>query len=140
MPKRFSTLLDKSAMTLSGLCIVHCLGGALLATFVAASSGWLGHYVHLVGLALALPLAGYALWRGVRVHGRTGVAVLGALGIGLMATSIFAGHGGTTEIMLSVVGVATEPEALRAVGWAPTPAGLRHLRAELLAYLRAALT
>jgi AcrR family transcriptional regulator len=40
----------------------------------------------------------------------------------------------------TVVGVATEPEALRAVGWQPTPAGLRHLRAELIAYLRAALT
>lgn len=106
MPKRFSSLLDKSAMTLSGLCIVHCLGGALLATFVAASSGWMGHYVHLVGLMLALPLAGVALWRGVSVHGRAGVAVTGALGISLMAVSVFAGHGGTAEILLSVAGVS----------------------------------
>jgi AcrR family transcriptional regulator len=40
----------------------------------------------------------------------------------------------------TVVGVATEPEALRAVGWVPSAAGLRRLRTELLAYLRAALT
>jgi len=40
----------------------------------------------------------------------------------------------------TVVGVATEPEALRAVGWEPSAAGLRRLRTELLAYLRAALT
>lgn len=106
MTRHFSSLLDKSAMTLSGLCIVHCLGGALLATFVAASSGWMGHYVHLVGLALALPLAGVALWRGVRVHGRIGVAVLGALGIMLMAISVFALHGGVMEIALSVAGVS----------------------------------
>jgi AcrR family transcriptional regulator len=39
----------------------------------------------------------------------------------------------------TVVGVATEPEALRAVGWEATPAGLRRLRAELLAFLAAAL-
>ena len=39
----------------------------------------------------------------------------------------------------TVTGIATEPEALRAVGWEPTPAGLRRLRAELLAFLRAAL-
>jgi AcrR family transcriptional regulator len=39
----------------------------------------------------------------------------------------------------TVVGVATEPEALRAIGWEATPSGLRHLRAELLTYLRAAL-
>ena len=39
----------------------------------------------------------------------------------------------------TVTGIATEPEALRAVGWTPSAAGLRHLRAELLAFLRAAL-
>jgi len=40
----------------------------------------------------------------------------------------------------TVTGIATEPEALRAVGWAPTASGLRALRAELRAFLRAALT
>jgi AcrR family transcriptional regulator len=39
----------------------------------------------------------------------------------------------------TVTGIATEPEALRGVGWEPTPAGLRRLRTELRAFLRAAL-
>jgi len=39
----------------------------------------------------------------------------------------------------TVTGVATEPEVLRAVGWQPTTAGLRRLRDELRAFLRAAL-
>jgi TetR/AcrR family transcriptional regulator len=39
----------------------------------------------------------------------------------------------------TVTGIATEPEALRGVGWKPTAAGLRRLRAELRAFLRAAL-
>lgn len=39
----------------------------------------------------------------------------------------------------TVTGIATESEALRVVGWEPTTAGLRHLRDELLAFLRAAL-
>jgi AcrR family transcriptional regulator len=39
----------------------------------------------------------------------------------------------------TLTGIATEPEALRAVGWQPTPAGLRQLRSELRAFLRAAL-
>jgi TetR/AcrR family transcriptional regulator len=39
----------------------------------------------------------------------------------------------------TVTGIATEPEALRGVGWTPTTAGLRRLRAELRAFLRAAL-
>lgn len=39
----------------------------------------------------------------------------------------------------TVTGIATEPELLRSVGWQPTAADLRRLRAELLAFLRAAL-
>ena len=39
----------------------------------------------------------------------------------------------------TVTGIATEPEVLRVTGWEPTPAGLRRLRSELLAFLRAAL-
>ncbi|MFT3855423.1 MAG: TetR/AcrR family transcriptional regulator [Ilumatobacteraceae bacterium] len=40
----------------------------------------------------------------------------------------------------TVTGIATEPEALRAVGWDATTVGLRRLRAELRSFLRAALT
>jgi AcrR family transcriptional regulator len=40
----------------------------------------------------------------------------------------------------TVTGIATEPEALRAVGWQPDAVGLRHLREELRAFLRAALS
>ncbi len=39
----------------------------------------------------------------------------------------------------TVTGIATEPEALTAVGWTADAAGLRRLRDELRAYLRAAL-
>ncbi len=39
----------------------------------------------------------------------------------------------------TVTGIATEPEALRAVGWEPNVSNLRRLRAELLGFLHAAL-
>jgi AcrR family transcriptional regulator len=39
----------------------------------------------------------------------------------------------------TLTGIATEPEALRAVGWPTTASGLRQLRDELRAFLRAAL-
>lgn len=39
----------------------------------------------------------------------------------------------------TLTGIATEPEALRAVGWQADAAGLRRLRDELRAFLRAAL-
>ncbi|MEY2996368.1 MAG: hypothetical protein RLZZ39_1193 [Actinomycetota bacterium] len=39
----------------------------------------------------------------------------------------------------TVTGIATEPEALRVVGWTADTAGLRRLRAELVSFLRSAL-
>jgi TetR/AcrR family transcriptional regulator len=39
----------------------------------------------------------------------------------------------------TVTGIATDPEALRAVGWTPSTVELRHLRDELRRFLRAAL-
>lgn len=105
MSPRLNSLLDKSAMTLSGLCLLHCLAGTLLLTVFAAGGEWLGHDVHLVGLLLALPLAAVALWRGVAQHGRLGVALLGGTGIALMGLSLVIGHGGLAEIALSVAGV-----------------------------------
>jgi AcrR family transcriptional regulator len=42
-------------------------------------------------------------------------------------------------VYATVTGIATEPEALRSVGWQPTTTDLRRLRTELLAFLRAAL-
>lgn len=93
-------------MTLSGLCLVHCLAGTMVLSIFAVGGDWLGHNVHLFGLAVALPLAAVALWRGVAVHGRVGIALLGALGIVLMAVSLFIGHGGWGEILASMLGVA----------------------------------
>lgn len=43
-------------------------------------------------------------------------------------------------VYATVTGIATEPEALRAVGWNADIAGLRRLRDELVLFLRAALT
>ena len=66
--------------------------------------------------------------------------------VAYLAAEMDAGHLRRAEPRLvlafaysTVVGVATEPVALRAVGWKPGVASLRQLRRELLAYLRAAL-
>lgn len=42
-------------------------------------------------------------------------------------------------VSATVTGIATDPEALRAVGWTPNIVALRRLRDELRAFLRAAL-
>jgi hypothetical protein len=43
-------------------------------------------------------------------------------------------------VYATVTGIATEPEALRIVGWQQDIAGLRNLRFEMTQFLRAALT
>jgi TetR/AcrR family transcriptional regulator len=67
-------------------------------------------------------------------------------GVGFLRDEMAAGRirHGDPRLMLAIAyaavfGVATEPEALRAVGWEPTATGLRRLRSELLAHLRGAL-
>lgn len=99
--------MDRSAIGLSGLCLVHCLTGSLLLAVLSVTGGFIwSHEVHAIGLLLAMPLAGFALWRGVRRHGRWLAAALGGLGLGFMAGALLTGHGQTSEIFYTVIGVS----------------------------------
>lgn len=69
-----------------------------------------------------------------------------ARAIGYLRLEMDAGHLRVADprlvaalVYATVTGIATEPEALRSVGWQPTTSDLRRLRTELLAFLRAAL-
>ena len=99
--------IDRSALGLSGLCLVHCLAGSLILAALSVSGGFMwSHNIHMVGLAAAIPLAGFGLWRGVRRHGRWLVAAIGGLGVGLMAGALFAAHGAAAEVFYTVLGVS----------------------------------
>ena len=97
--------IDRAALGLSGLCVLHCLAGLLLVVVLAAGSDLAGHSVHAIGLSVALPLAAFALWRGLRLHRQPAVLVLGVAGLALMALSLALGHGGLAEVAVSVAGV-----------------------------------
>ena len=86
--------IDRSAMSLSGLCLVHCLAGSLLLAGLSATGGFFSHWVHVVGLGIALPLAAVGLVRGARRHRRGAVLALGGVGLALMAVSLLLPHGG----------------------------------------------
>ena len=105
MPTLPQSWIDRSALTLSTLCLVHCLAGSLLLAMLSIGGGIFSHSVHAVGLAAALPLAGFGLWRGARRHGHWQVLVLGTAGLALMASSLWLVHGQFREIAASVVGV-----------------------------------
>jgi hypothetical protein len=97
--------LDRIAMGLSGLCLVHCLGTAILIGLVSAAGGFLGSpAVHEVGLAIAMVLASIALGKGIVEHGFMMPSAVGGLGLGVMAGSLSLPHG-PAEIAYSVAGV-----------------------------------
>lgn len=98
--------IDRSAVSLSGLCLVHCLIGSLLLVAVSGVGGFWSHNVHAIGLVIAMPLAGVALYRGAREHGRWLVAGLGLAGVTLMAAALFQGHGNPSEVVMTVCGVS----------------------------------
>lgn len=108
MAKADSTNLDRVALLLSGLCLIHCLAlpvALLLGPFLGT---WLldtETTVHWILLALALPVSAYALTRGFRRHGRVSVLWLGGAGLILMLVGASQILGEQSETLFTVIGV-----------------------------------
>ena len=97
--------LDRIAVGLSGLCLVHCLATAILLGVLASAGGILGSpVIHEVGLTLAMGLGSIALVRGILEHGFMMPSAVGGLGLGVMAGALSRPHDGT-EALFTVVGV-----------------------------------
>jgi len=97
--------LDRLAIGVSGLCLVHCLATAIFLGLVASVSGFLGQPIfHEVGLSLAMILGAIALGRGVIEHGFVLPIAIGALGLGVMAGALSIPHDGT-EAVYTMIGV-----------------------------------
>ena len=97
--------LDRFAMALSGLCLVHCLATAVFLAVLSSIGGLLGApIVHEVGLTLAMVLGAVALGRGVLEHGFMMPSAVGALGLGVMAGALTLSHDGS-EALYTLVGV-----------------------------------
>jgi hypothetical protein len=99
-------MMDRVAMTLSGLCLVHCLATALLLGTLSTVGGLLGSpLIHEAGLALAIILGVFALGNGISEHGRFLPPSIGGLGIGAMTAALTLPHGGS-EMVATMLGVA----------------------------------
>ena len=97
--------LDRLAIGLSGLCMVHCLATSVLLALVASAGGMLGApWIHEVGLVLAMVMGAVALGRGILEHGYMMPSSIGALGLGVMAGALTLPHDGG-EALFTVVGV-----------------------------------
>ena len=99
-------LLDRWAIALSGLCVVHCLSGAIFFAIAASAGGLLlDPAVHEIGLAIAILFGVVAIGRGALRHGYLMPVAISSLGIGTMAGSLTLPHG-DLELVYSVLGVA----------------------------------
>ena len=98
--------LDRMAIGLSGLCVVHCLATTVLLALVSAAGGLIGAaWIHELGLGLAMIMGILSLGRGIMEHGFAMPSAVGGLGLGVMAGALTMPHNGT-EALYTVVGVA----------------------------------
>ena len=57
-------LMDRIAIAVSGLCVVHCLASAVFVTLLASAGGLLvSPVIHEVGLTIAIMLGRRSNWR-----------------------------------------------------------------------------
>jgi hypothetical protein len=98
-------VLDRFAIGLSGLCVVHCLVSALfLGLFASAAGALMNPLFHEVGLMLAIGFGALALGRGVATHGYMMPSAIGGLGLGVMMGALHLPHGGG-ETLWTIIGV-----------------------------------
>ena len=98
--------LDRMAIGLSGLCLVHCLSTTIVLAAVASVGQSLGApWIHEVGLSLAMVMGAIALGKGILEHAYTMPSAVGGLGLGVMAGALTLPHDGS-EAVYTMLGVA----------------------------------
>jgi hypothetical protein len=99
------SIADLSAIGLSGLCMLHCLGGLLLGAALFGLGFEENLLTHALLLGLALPLALWTLRRGYRLHRSVRVLLLAGGGLLLMLAGLLLHDQLLVETLLTVPGV-----------------------------------
>ena len=102
------TRLDRAAIWLSGLCLVHCLAVPVAFLLAPSLSAWLDAtetQTHWLLFGLAMPIRGIALFRGYRRPPNGLTVLLGVLGLALMLLGVAHVFGEDLEIILTTAGV-----------------------------------
>lgn len=97
--------LDKSAITLSVLCLLHCLAlpviTVLLPTMIATAVNQ--EFFHTIMVAFVLPISIYALTMGCKKHSKLSVALYGGLGLATLVAAVVFGESHLGEVGEKVV-------------------------------------
>ena len=91
---KFQILADKTAISLSFVCTLHCLALPVLLLSVPslASLPLEGEAFHRWLLVAVIPISIFALFMGCKKHRRMPVAVLGGLGLAVLIMALFVGE------------------------------------------------
>lgn len=92
--KNIQTLSDKTAISLSIICALHCLTLPSLLVLLPSLTALnlADEVVHLWMLAAVIPISIYALTMGCRKHKRLGIVALGLAGITTLIAAALLGH------------------------------------------------
>ncbi len=97
--------LDRAAIALSSLCLVHCVATVLLAAMLASAGAALANPAwHEIGFTVAMLLGAIALGRGFALHRDPRPLAIGAAGLALMGMGLALSHG-LGEIGCTMAGV-----------------------------------
>ena len=104
-------LLDRAAIGLSALCILHCLAlpAAMVLLPSLTSLPFADEHFHLALIFLVLPTSLIALFMGCRRHRRIRVLVWGGSGVAVLLGTAIVGHEvleGSWEQILTVFGAS----------------------------------
>jgi len=98
-------VLDRWAIGLSGLCLVHCLSVSVFLALAASAGGvLLDPIIHEVGLVIAILFGIVAIGRGAFRHGYLLPVAISSLGIGAMAGALSLPHS-DAELLYTILGV-----------------------------------
>ena len=98
-------VIDASAVTLSGLCIIHCLALPIMSAALPILGVWAeAEWVHRVFVLVAVPISGFAILRSLNMHGGGAFAVQAFVGLSLLVAGAFAEALHDYEAWLTVSG------------------------------------
>lgn len=102
-------IADKTAVSLSLLCAIHCLAMPLLVVLMPAIAGmFIADEVFHIWLAFAvIPVSVYALTMGCKKHKRYQLLIIGGIGVAILLSAPIVGHdflGETWEKILTAIG------------------------------------
>jgi hypothetical protein len=124
--ERTNNRLDRIAIGLSSLCLVHCIATVLLAATLASAGAALANPAwHEIGFSLAMLIGAVALGRGYATHRDWRPLLLGGSGLALMGVGLIRAEG-LPEIASTMSGVVLLAVAHRLNARGGLAGGHRH--------------